>query len=139
MREAFGGSLLMYILFPVLIVFVFFMAFVMRYASTYRASNYVISQIETCDGDLDNCSHSSRTKIANDIKSKYHYNGDMELCYVENSKGTVYRVTLFVDFDVPLIGNLTAYNVTSESKTIYNVHESKKVTGNPINPCNATT
>ncbi len=123
MREAIGGSLLYYILIPIIFLFIVFIAFIMNYASAYRASNYVISQIETCDANITNCGHSSIDSIKSYVRSKYRYNGDIDFCYKQNNKGTVYRVTLYVSFDLPLIGKIGVYKVVSESKTIYNVFE----------------
>lgn len=143
MREAIGGSLLYFIVIPLIFLFVIFIAFIMNYASAYRASNYVISQIETCDANLSSsgsCSHSDMDSIKTYIRTKYHYSHNIDsknFCYIENSKGTVYRVTLNVYFDLPLIGAVGVYNVVSESKTIYNVHEGADGTfGNGIKPCN---
>lgn len=142
MREAVGGSLLYYIVIPLIFLFVVFIAFIMNYASAYRASNYIISQIETCDANLSSsgsCGHSSISSIESYIKSKYHYSNTDKInyCYIQNSKGTIYRVSLGVYFDLPLIGTIGVYNVVSESKTIYNVFEGSGGSfGNGIVPCN---
>ena len=124
MREAIGGTVIFYILIPIMFLFIFFISFIMVYASAYRASNYVITQIETCDAGISNCNHSSIDSIKQYVKEKYHYNGNIDFCYNENVKGTIYRTTLYVTFDLPFLENLIAYPVRSESKTIYNVHES---------------
>ena len=137
MREAIGGSLLMYILIPIIFLFIVFIAFIMNYASAYRASNYVISQIETCDANISNCKVSNINSIEEHIKTKYHYNNGINYCYLENKKGTIYRVSLGVYFDLPLLGKIGVYNVVSETKTIYNVFEGRNsVFGNGIVPCN---
>lgn len=137
MREAIGGSLLYYILIPIIFLFIVFIAFIMNYASAYRASNYVISQIETCDAKMNDCNHSDLDSIKKYIKEKYHYNNDMNFCYIQNNKGTIYRVSMGVYFDLPLFGRIGVYNVVSESKTIYNVFEGDStVFGNGIQKCN---
>ena len=135
MREAFGGSMLLYILIPVMFIFIFFIAFIMNYASAYRASNYIVTQIETCDADLANCAHSSFNAAKSYVKSRYHYNGDIDFCSKPNAKGTLYRVTLYVSFDVPLIGdNLIKYPVRSETKTLYNVTSATGISN--VSECN---
>jgi hypothetical protein len=138
MREAIGGSMLLYIIIPVSFLFVAFIAFIMNYASAYRASNYLVTQIETCDAS-DKCDHSSIQDMAENIRSKYHYTRQIDnntFCYIKNNKGTVYRVTLWVAFDVPLIGNnLFGFPVRTESKTIYNVFNDS-LFGQSISPCN---
>lgn len=142
MREAMGGSLLYYIIIPIIFLFIVFIAFIMNYASAYRASNYVISQIETCDADVSHCNHlpDGLNTIGESIRKKYYYTGGFSidsLCYVQNSKGTVYRVALPVYFDLPLIGRVGVYNVISESKTIYNIYEDdRKVLDDSIKSCN---
>ena len=137
MREAIGGSMLLYILIPILFLIVGFIAFIMNYASAYRASNYLITQIETCDADLVNCEHSSHTEMAEYVRTKYHYTRGINYCYIENNKGTVYRVTLWVSFDIPLIGdNVFKFPVKTESRTIYNV-SGNKLFGDNIPECDA--
>lgn len=137
MREAIGGSLLYYIIIPIIFLFIVFTAFIMNYASAYRASNYVISQIETCDADINNCNHNNIDSIEEYIKNKFHYNNGMSFCYIQNNKGTIYRVNMGVYFDLPLFGRIGVYNIVSESKTIYNVFEgTNSVFGNGIVPCN---
>ena len=53
MREAVGGSLLMYLIIPIIIIFIVFIGFIMRYASAYRAANFIVTQIESCQGYSD--------------------------------------------------------------------------------------
>ncbi len=142
MREAIGGSLLYFIVIPLIFIFVVFIAFIMNYASAYRASNYVVSQIETCDANLSSsgsCGHNDLNSIKEYIRATYHYSNTdkINFCYIQNNKGTIYRVSLGVYFDLPLIGTIGVYNVVSESKTIYNVFENVDgVFGNGIQPCN---
>ena len=133
MREAVGGSMLMYILIPIIFLFIVFIAFIMNYASAYRASNYVITQIETCEANLENCNSIPQGKntLIDNIKSKYYYNNDVLFSCIDNAKGSVYRVTLSVDFELPLLGKIGVYRINSESKTIYGVScsESKGIIG----------
>ncbi len=126
MREAMGGSMLYYIIIPILFLFITFMAFIMIYASTYRASNYIISQIETCDGSLADgaCAHNSIEKMVAYVRSNYHYTRNIDYCYITNKKGTMFKVTLYVAFDIPFLGDdLLAFPVGTETKTLYNVFD----------------
>ena len=125
MREAIGSSWLIYLIIIFLLVYIFFMGFVMNYASAYRAANYVVTQIENCQGRNNiGCNGNDFDTLKNDIRTKYHYagsrNGGMTVCCVDNGKGSVYRVKLPVDFDVPLIGTISWLNVKAETKTIQN-------------------
>ena len=136
MREAVGGSMLMYILIPILMLFIVFIAFIMNYASAYRASNYLITQIETCDANINHCNTlpDGRKTMEESVKSKYHYNGNVTYSCSDNTKGSVYKVELNVNFELPLFGKVGVYKIKSESKTIYNVNCIKSGCANGV--CN---
>lgn len=122
MREAVGGSMLMYIIIPIIFLFVVFIAFIMNYASAYRASNYLITQIETCEANISDCGEiKGKATLEENIKNKYYYHNGVIYSCTDNSKGSVYRVTLNVDFELPLIGKIGVYRINSESKTIYGI------------------
>jgi len=122
MREAIGGSMLMYIIIPIIFLFVVFIAFIMNYASAYRASNYLITQIETCEANISNCGEiKGKSVLEENIKKKYYYHNGVSYYCTDNSKGSVYRVTLYVNFELPLIGKVGVYEINSESKTIYGI------------------
>ena len=121
MREAVGGTLLFYIVITFLLLYIIFMAFVMNYASAYRASNYIVSQIEACNADLNNCGSVNYDTVKDTISSKYGYSDDIAYCCYNNANGSVYRVTLGVNFELPFVGRFPTFRVNTESKTIYNV------------------
>ena len=52
MREAVGGSLLFYIMIGFIFIYIVFIAVIMNYAATYRASNYVITALEESEGEV---------------------------------------------------------------------------------------
>ncbi len=125
MREAIGSSWLVYLLVIFVLIYIFFMGFVMNYASAYRAANYVVTQIENCQGRNSNgCQGGDFATINDAIRTKYHYlgskNGGMSVCCIDNGNGSVYRVKLPIDFDVPLLGTINWLNVKAETKTIQN-------------------
>ena len=126
MREAIGSSWLFYLLIIFLLIYVFFMAFVMNYASAYRAANYVVTQIEVCQAENNvDCEGKDVDALREAIRVKYHYvdsktSGGMSICCIDNGNGSVYRVTLPIDFDVPFIGGISALKVKAETKTINN-------------------
>lgn len=118
MREAIGSSWLIYLVITFILVYVFFIAFIMNYASAYRAANYVVTQIENCQGRMEGCSNDYEGVV----KKKYHYNGRIDVCSVSNgSDSYVFRVTLYVDFEAPLFGRVGVMKVKSETKTIPNI------------------
>ncbi len=127
MREALGGSLLLYLIIPIIVLFIFFIAFIMNYASAYRAANYVVTQIENCQGHTD-CL--DMEKVTETVRKTYKYivpnNGIVPVCYIRNSSSKtvnsyVYRVSLPVSFDLPLISSINTITVKAETKTINNV------------------
>lgn len=114
MREAVGGSLMLYLLLPILMVLIIFICFIMNYASAYRSANFLVKKIETCDGMMTNCSHASCSSIRGDVQSKYKYKGKIEY----DCSGGVYSVTLGVSFDLPIVGEVGIFDVKSKSKVI---------------------
>ena len=129
MREAIGGSWIIYMAIILIMMYIFFVGFVMNYASAYRAANYVITQIENCQGELDNCGGDpdimkTATKT---IRSHYGYiTPDKEpntrdrinpICF-NNGGGVIYRIELPVMFDLPLLGGVRWTSVKAETKTI---------------------
>lgn len=118
MREAIGGSMLMYFIIPFIFLFVVFIAFVMNYASAYRSANFAVSQIETCNGVFNGCGHFDFDNLVNKLKAKYHYGDSVDISCTENGVGTVYNVTLHVSFDMPFVGRVGVYDVKSETRTL---------------------
>lgn len=125
MREAIGSSWLFYLVITFLLIYVFFMSFIMNYASAYRAANYFVTQIETCQALNDDCGGNNYDNIMNSIREKYHYvkprNRDVKVCCINNGKNSVYRVELPVAFDVPFLGTVNWIKVKAETKTIQNI------------------
>ena len=127
MREAIGGSLLLYLILPIIFFFIVLIAFIMNYASAYRAANYAITEIENCQGQVGDCRGVDLTTITKEIRSKYNYitgnndNDNIDACYFSNGKGYVFRVQLPVSFELPLFGGMNAAMVKAETKTILNV------------------
>jgi len=136
MREAIGSSWLFYLIIIFLLIYVFFMSFVMNYASTYRAANYVVTQIEVCQAEnRTDCVGKDINSITNAIREKYHYvqpsGRSIDVCCVRNGNGAVYRVKLPVAFDVPMLGTINWITVRAETKTILN----KTCPGSGFNEC----
>ena len=129
MREAIGGSLMMYLVIPIIVIFIFFIAFIMNYASAYRAANYVITQIENCQGQMKNCNGVTMSTITSTVKQQYKYvtkNGtNIAPCYIQNGSNTnasyVFRVELPVSFELPLLGEFSPVYVKAETKSIRSV------------------
>lgn len=113
MREAVGGSILFYIILGFLVVYIVFIGVIMNYAATYRASNYVITALEESEGEV------NRTTLIESLQDRNYYN-DLSITCSENSNGdAVYRVTTYVNFDVPLIDAHLRLAINNETKAIY--------------------
>lgn len=131
MREAVGGSLLFYIMLSFIFIFIVFIAVVMNYAATFRASNYVLTRIEQtegkvaigtkndkrCTGNRDNCT------LYSALKSMNYYNDLNVTCREITANGTiigsVYTITTSVKFEVPLLGVDLPLYINNDTKTIY--------------------
>ena len=121
MREAVGSSLLLYLIIPIIIIFIVFIGFIMRYASAYRAANFIVTQIESCQGYSDCASDWDTSDNIRTISTKYRYNGSYSItCKEVNANSIVHDVELKVEFDLPLIGTLPAFSVKAETKSMHN-------------------
>ena len=114
MREAVGGTWLLYFFFIFIFIYVAFIAIIMNYASAYRTNNYIVSAVENHEGWDDT------NKIKADVRNLYGYTGDIRYCCIENSSnGVVYRVQTYINFELPLISTEFKIPITTDSKTIY--------------------
>lgn len=126
MREATGGALLLYLIIPVLFLFVAFIGFIMNYASAYRAANYIVTQIETCDGTLQStCGHTDLSDARSAVKSKYGYYGPVSISCKPMGDGAMYTVSLEVNIELPIVGKVppegNGFKIVSETKTLHYV------------------
>ena len=126
MREAIGGALLLYLLLPIIFLFIAFMAFIMNYASAYRAANYIVTQIETCDGNLDGgCDHSSVSAVEGVARNKFGYYGPIGIECGGMGDGAMYKVTLEMSIELPIVGKVppegSGFKIVSETKVLHNV------------------
>lgn len=122
MREATGGALLLYLILPMIFLFIVFIGFIMNYASAYRAANYIVTQIETCDGTLgSDCGHSTIGAATQTVEEKYHYYGPINICCNPMGDGAMFRAELELSIELPMIGSISGFKIVSESKTLHNV------------------
>lgn len=123
MREAVGGTLLFYIIIIFLFVYIVFIGVIMNYASTYRAGNYIVSNIEEYEADVDVKS----SDFKKNFLDKYHYTGNINYCCKDNSNGSIYQVTTYVGFEIPLFNIDLDLPIKLETKTIYGVHCAERI------------
>ena len=127
MREAVGGSLLFYIILGFIFVYIVFIAVIMNYAATYRASNYVLTRLEQTEGkvNIGSKSDSACKNTSDDTCSLYstlktmNYYNDLGVCCKQQNNGLVFKITTSVIFEVPLMGVDLPLYINNETKTIY--------------------
>jgi len=133
MREAIGGTLLIQLVMFFIVIYVCFLAVAINYSITFRVKNQVINLIESYEGyDLAkpkieeyiasvgyyrasdaNFSHSSS------CNGGQYYNGYC-IQQLASDRGTYYKVTTYVSFDFPIIGEIMNFPVSGETRVIYN-------------------
>ncbi len=130
MREAIGGTLLIQLVMFFIVIYVAFLAIAINYSITFRVKNQIITLIEEYEG-YDNASD-----VINEYISKvgyYRSNGSFSIsrekcanktnngyCIecLSSERGAYYKVTTFVSFDFPVIGKITNFPVSGETRVI---------------------
>ena len=129
MKDAIGSSVLFYVILIFLAIFIIFIAFIMQYATAFRASNYVVTMLERTEGQID--IGSKNTSVAGDgslygyLKERLYY-GNLGVSCSKNSNGAVYKVTTQVQFKLPLLEVDLPIYISNETKTIYKVECSNR-------------
>lgn len=121
MRDAFGGTFLMYMIITFVVIFVTFMAETLKYVQAYRTKNAIINYIEEYEGfnqealneiEGDNGGYMSRAGYHSDVKcndgsniprnqgdvycSDYGYRVEMKY---KDDKQAYYKVTTYISLD----------------------------------------
>ena len=133
MREAIGGALLIKLVMFFIAIYVAFLGIAINYAITFRVKNQVINLIESHEGYSN-----AEASINNYISNVGYYRttvGNTSLVVnnstncingycveqINTSRGNYFRVTTFVRFDFPIVGNIVTFPVTGESRIIWNL------------------
>lgn len=118
MREAVGWTFILTLIIPIVLIFIMLTFFAMDYSLAYRAGNYFVEQIETCQA-MSSCEHTNMDQLKSEIKEMYHYHGDIE-CSCEGSKeSTVCSVILGVDLELPVVGKVEYFKFKVQTKPMY--------------------
>lgn len=128
MRESIGGTMLFWIVLFFLSIFIFFLAFVMKYAYAYRIKNNVINYIERNEG-LD--SEAEFRAVLS--KLGYSEQSPAVVCANITSKGIYYSVQLHADLVIPVIYVSVPVTITGETRTIKTgvIYEQERETSVP--------
>ena len=122
MREAIGGTMLMYMVLFFLIIYIFFMAVVINYGRVFRAKNALVSYIEDNEGFKDGDLSDFLIK-ANNVG---YTSGAIDVCYSQPnpSNDTKYfSVRLYISFQLPLVINAIIIPITGETIGVRNVED----------------
>lgn len=130
MREAIGGTLLIQLVMFFIVIYVAFLAIAINYSITFRVKNQIITLIEEYEG-YDNAKPYIEEYVSN--VGYYKANGGFTIskdvcvnntngyCIEEltSTRGKYYKVTTYVSFDFPIIGQLTNFPVSGETRVIF--------------------
>jgi len=128
MREAMGGALLIKLVMFFIVIYVCFLAIAINYSITFRVKNQIINLIEAYESyDL------AKPHIEDYIANVGYYRTSVNSVSINDGnctngyciqeltsvRGTYYRVTTYVSFDFPLLGEITNFPVSGESRVLY--------------------
>ena len=104
-----------YIILAFIGVFIIFIAMIMNYAAAYRTNNYVVTEIEQSEGRIE------YETLVNNLKNRNYDKGLVVACD-SNTNGSVFHVTTYVLFKLPIIKYNLKLKVNNDTKTIYKVY-----------------
>lgn len=143
MREALGNAFIMNISIAIVVILIGVVVSSLAYTKAYKVKNMIVSTIESHNGNI----KSAREEIDNNLQNMGYRltkngiqscgdaegrgskctsltsSGNYRYCIYkcETSKGTYYRATSYMYFDLPVIGDNFEFPVSGETKTFYNV------------------
>ena len=119
MREAVGGSMLFYIILIFIFIYIVFIGLIMNYAATYRASNYIITDLEETLGIAAVSGTEKNDELCNNLRSRNYHNNVFISCRNQNENDAIYKVKTYVAFELPLMGINFTIEIKNETKAIY--------------------
>ncbi len=100
MREAIGGTLLLYIVLIFLFIYIIFMGVVIHYGRVFRWKNTVVSYIEQYEGVTDDVV----TLVERNVVAKGYNDGPICVCYNQAPNGNrYYNIKMYIRFAMPLV------------------------------------
>ncbi|MBR3660816.1 MAG: hypothetical protein IKN63_02820 [Bacilli bacterium] len=120
MRESVGGTVLFFVILGFLSLLIIFIAMIMNYASAYRTSNYVVNIIEQTEGRVD-YNNSDESLVRYLEKNKYYNRLDVTCSEIEDQNASVFHVTTYIYFEVPMLGLNLEIPIKNDTNAIYNV------------------
>lgn len=141
MREALGNAFVMNIVITIVVILIGVVVSSLSYTKAYKVKNMIIGTIEEHNGWTLEAQSEVDQNLAS-IGYRLNRNGvqtctvdevtgdkaqvvssNYRVCVVpyQNAKGTYYRVTSYMYFDLPVIGDMFEFPVHGETKTFYNM------------------
>lgn len=140
MRQALGNAFIMNIVIAIVIVIILMVISSLSYTKAFKVKNMIISSIEENNGfnnkaveeidanlakmgyrinknGIQSCDTSDLPNKCTAVNNSASYRYCIYQC--ETSKGNYYRVTSYMYFDIPIIGNKMEFPVYGETKTFY--------------------
>ncbi len=121
MRESIGGAFLIKIMVVFIVLYNSLLAIAVNYAMAFRVKNSIINILEQNEG----C-RNTEDQISDYTNSVRYYTpaGKNTIESVEVDRGYYYKVTTYINFDFPIVGNFFVVPVTGETKVIYDPDKS---------------
>ena len=139
MKDSFGGTIMYYILFVFLAVYIVFIALTLRFAQAFRIKNKIIDFIETYDGyvitsnlknDINDYLNNSRVRpnsvtieLINNKSSNY-----------KHEKNCFYRVSTSITWEWPFLNAGGTWVINGETKNVKNCNADNASNGRVIIP-----
>ena len=145
MREALGNAFIMDIAIAIVIIIIGVVVSSFAYTKAFKVKNMIISTIEAHNGNIQTARDEIDANLStmgyrinqnginkgcnDDVDEKRHgkctsltTTGNYRYCIYKctTSKGTYYRATSYMYFDLPVIGNNLEFPVYGETKIFYN-------------------
>ena len=122
MREAIGGALLIKIMLFFLVLFNSLLAVAVNYSQAFRVKNQIINYIEQYEGYESAVNHIDSYLSTMGYYRKLHTTTGKgyEVSRVTSSRGNYYKVTTYIAFEFPIVGNLFNFPIIGETKVITN-------------------
>lgn len=134
MREAMGGALLIKLVMFFIVIYVCFLGIAINYSITFRVKNQIINLIEEYEGyelakdkiedyianvGYYRASASGFSYDTNCTSAGGFYSNGYCITPLTSNRGNYYKVTAYVSFDFPIIGEIMNFPVSGETKVIY--------------------
>ena len=112
MRESIGGTLLFWIALSLLMFFIIFMTFIVKYARVYKIKNSMISYIEKNEGVVSQSEFDAYL-----LNYGYPKDGTYKICRYLQDKGGFFTLELYSVTEFPVFKNLTSINIAIRGET----------------------